>query len=448
MQIKDFITATALALTDLLPLGQSVNTRKTTLQDLKNLFLGTETLTTIAQTIKGAINENTTSLSESTQDLNRLFNLSPSVMKIPLVGDYRGWQGVTVANDLIYVFTDRNESFGLENIISVYSLDGKLISEKRNAYTGLDPQGKFMSFGDGNEIDGFLYVTAYNINSGGSPLISRVVKFNISDLTVNAVYEIGAGTAESVTKKDNAFWVAYHDIAGIRKYDLNFTFLQQYTLSYVDAPDGLFQGTLWDGNYFYANLHGHNSNGDATAFSQLRKYQFDGTNFNFIEAIAPPTDGCGQGLAKYGDYYFWNDRPNNLIVVSKNIKKGNVYSEILPYQNELSFKPTLLNNWEPYDTVYDRTARVTVSNGIVYLSGIIKNTVNIESTIFELPSRYAPKYSRNFMTISDKGIIRIPIVGRNSNNPQQIGDVVCNNIFTITGVSWISLDGISYPITD
>lgn len=383
-----------------------------------------------------------------TTDLNHMFNISPSVLKIPLANDYRGWQGVTVANDLIYVFTDRNESFGLENIISVYSLDGKLISEKRNAYTGLDPQGKFMSFGDGNEIDGFLYVTAYNINSGGSPLISRVVKFNLTDLSINQVYEIGLGTAESVTKNNNAFWVVYHDIAGVRKYDLNFTFLQQYNLSYVDAPNGLFQGTLWDGNYFYANLHGNNLNSDAIAFSQLRKYQFDGTNFNFIEAIAPPTDGCGQGLAKYGDYYFWNDRPNNLIVVSKNIKKGNVYSEILPYQNELSFKPTLLNNWEPYDTIYDRIARVTVSNGIVYLSGIIKNTVNIESVIFKLPSRYTPKYSRNFMVISDKGVIRIPIVGRNSNNPPQIGDVVCNNIFTLTGVSWISLDGISYPITD
>ncbi|MFT8348698.1 hypothetical protein [Clostridium saccharoperbutylacetonicum] len=66
MQIKDFISATALALTDLLPLGQSANTRKTTLQDVKNLFLGTATLNTTDKTVNGAINENKANIGDLT----------------------------------------------------------------------------------------------------------------------------------------------------------------------------------------------------------------------------------------------------------------------------------------------------------------------------------------------------------------------------------------------
>uniref|UniRef100_UPI00187D5E83 hypothetical protein n=1 Tax=Metasolibacillus meyeri TaxID=1071052 RepID=UPI00187D5E83 len=139
--------------------------------------------------------------------LDKMMQLSPSVLKIPLVAPYRGWQGVTVHNDLIYVFTDRDENFGLENIISVYTLDGKLVTEKRNAYTGKDPMGLFMSFGDANTIDGFIYATVYNSNSlGASPWISKIVKYEPSDLSIIQVYEIGQGTAESVTKHNNSYW--------------------------------------------------------------------------------------------------------------------------------------------------------------------------------------------------------------------------------------------------
>lgn len=391
---------------------------------------------------------------EVTERLTEMMSLSPSVLKIPLASDYRGWQGVAVYNDLIYVTTDRNENFDLENVISVYSLDGKLISEKRNAYTGLDPQGKFMSFGDINEIDGFLYATVYNFNGGGNPLISRVIKYNIHDLSINQVYEIGENVAESVTKHDNSFWVVYHDIAVVKKFDLNFNFLQEYSLSIQEAIHGYFQGSLWEDNIFYANLHGHNKISDTQPFSKLYKYSFDGTNFNFIEVIEPPTIGCGQGLAKYGDYYFWNDRPNNIIVISKSIRKGNVFPELLPYQNEQSFEPSLLNGWEPYDINYNRPPRITVRDGVVYLSGIAKNIVNANAydgntPMFKIPQQYCPKYSINILALSDKGILRVPIVGKNSISPvEQIGDLNLQNIMQYESIGWVSLDGISYPILD
>lgn len=383
--------------------------------------------------------------------LDDIFHISPSVLKIPLSRDYRGWQGLTAHNRLIYVVTDRNEDFSLENIISVYTLDGKLVTEKRNAYTELDPQGKFMSFGDINEIDGFLYVTAYNFNSNGNPSISRVVKLNIPDLSVSQVYDIGNGAAESVTKHDGFFWVVYHNTNIVRKFNLSFIFVQEYELPINLNIYGNFQGSLWEGNLFYANLHGQNSNGDLIPFTELRKYEFDGVRFNFIESIAPPTGGCGQGLTKYENYYFWNDRPNNLIIVSKHLKRGNVFSEVIPYQNEFTFKPPLLNGFEPFDIIHDRTIKITVLNGMVYLSGMVKNITapnpyNGLTSIFKIPQRYAPKVSINVIGLTDKGIVRIPIVGKY--DTEKVGEVNAQNIMSYENIGWLSLDGISYPIID
>ena len=79
--------------------------------------------------------------------------------------DYRGWQGIAADENYVYLFTDRNEKFELENIISLYTHDGRKVREFKDIYKEKDSRGNFMSFGDGNLIDGRLYVTAYNFNS-------------------------------------------------------------------------------------------------------------------------------------------------------------------------------------------------------------------------------------------------------------------------------------------
>lgn len=389
------------------------------------------------------------------EDKNLLFNFNPSVLKIPMMSNFRAWQGVAVNEDKIYVFSDRNDNFNLENIISTYSLDGKLISEKRNAYTETDPNGKFMSFGDGNVIDGYLYVTAYNINDGGTPYISRVIKYTIPGLTISAVYEIGNNIAESVTKHNNYFWVVYHDIPKVRQYDLEFNFIQEYALSTDDAPYGYYQGTLWDGDIFYANLHGHNAIGDEP-FGEIRKFAFTGDSFNYIESFSPPLKTCNQGLAYYKGYYFWNDRTNNTIVITKDIKKGRVFPEVLPYMNGTSFKPSLLNGWAGYDPTYDRPARITVNNNIVYVNGIITNpspnVYNNSTAAFKVPYYLAPKYSLNIPVLTSAGFIRCAIIGRNSsvqaNDPSQVGEFKFQNIMSYPEITWVSLDGVNYPILD
>lgn len=229
---------------------------------------------------------------------------------------YRAWQGVTVDTQYIYVLTDRNESFGLENIISAYSHAGEKLREWRNAYSGVDSGGRFMSFGDGNLIDRKLYVTAYNANSGGRPLESRVVVFSVPDMKLVSEYDIGGSVAESVTKHNQSYWVTYHDKMEVGEFDLGFHPLRSYALSEPMGEYGGYQGAYWDGNFFLAQMHGPNEPGLRRS-KGLDRYRFDGDKFVFIRTEEPLGYGTGQGVARYGQYLLQNDRPANSIVVKE-----------------------------------------------------------------------------------------------------------------------------------
>ncbi len=135
----------------------------------------------------------------------------------------RAWQGIASDGTYLYVVSDRNSSFGLENIISKYAMDGTYITEKTSAYNpGL---ADFFSFGDATVIDGKLYVGAYNFNTSPRtlPLQSRIAVFNLADLSLIQDYNLGTavGIAEGVDKHDGYFWVVdgNTDTYVIKKYD-------------------------------------------------------------------------------------------------------------------------------------------------------------------------------------------------------------------------------------
>lgn len=235
--------------------------------------------------------------------------------------NYRAWQGVATDGTYIYVATDRDENFGLQDIISVYDMNGNFVKEKLNAYTGTDPQGKFMSFGGFSIIDGVLFATVYNCNSGGSPCISRIVEFSLPTLEVIKTTEIGNGVAESIKKYNGSYWVSYYDAQQIKQFDLSFTLVNTYPLSQSMGPYGGYQGLMWYDGDIYLNMHGPNKYGQ-TPEGALDRYSFNGSSFTYIETIEPPTYGTTQDVNYYDGCFYWDDRPANRIIMTKSLKSS------------------------------------------------------------------------------------------------------------------------------
>jgi hypothetical protein len=241
---------------------------------------------------------------------------SDSIESFRVQGEFRAWQGVAIDPDYIYVLTDRNEAFELENIISIYTHRGKRVGQHKGAYTVRDSRGRFMSFGDGNVIEGRLYVTAYNANSGGRPLESRVVIYSLPEVKLVSEHDIGGGVAESVTKHMGSYWVTYHDEMEVRRFDAGFRLIRSYPLSEPMGEYGGYQGAYWDAAELFVQMHGPNEAGQHPS-KGLDRYLFDGTKFVFVGSASPLSYGAGQGVAVYGEYVLQNDRPGNSIVVKR-----------------------------------------------------------------------------------------------------------------------------------
>lgn len=237
---------------------------------------------------------------------------------------FRTWQGVASDGEYIYVTTDRNASFELQNFVSVYSMDGEFIKEKIDAYTGKDSKGRFMSFGDAKVINGFLYALVYNHNSGGAqePVEnreSRVVKYELPSLDVAEEHSVGIGTAESIDFNKDSFWVVYHDLQHIKRFDTDFKLVSSYELNASFEKEGGYQGIIFEGDDLFVNLHGSNEFNMEYAFG-LDHYRFNGEKFEYIDRIKPPTYGSGQGIDKIDGKYLWSDRPANQIVITSSVE--------------------------------------------------------------------------------------------------------------------------------
>lgn len=236
-----------------------------------------------------------------------------------IVGEnsYRFWQGVASDGKFLYTTSDRDENFKLENIISVYSLKGDLIKEKRLAYTGTDSNGYFMSFGDATVIDGFLFATVYNFNSQkDNQFESKILKFNKTTLELVEEFDIGDGVAESVYKNKDSYWVVYHDKKEIRKFDKKFKSFESYELGQDFEKEGGYQGLVFINDDLYVNLHGSNDFNGEYAFG-LDHYKYIDGKFVFVERIKPPTYGSGQGIEFVEGKILWTDRPSNQIVITE-----------------------------------------------------------------------------------------------------------------------------------
>ena len=355
--------------------------------------------------------------------------------------DNRAWQGIATDGNYIYVTTDRSEDFELQNIISVYDMFGNYVKEKIDAYTGKDYQGKFMSFGDCSIIENRLFVTAYNFNSGGRPAVSRVLEYSLPELILINENDIGEGTAEGIVKYKNYYWVSYHDLQGVRKFDTSYKLIKEYELSQPISENGGYQGLIWENGDLYLIAHGSNWYGEKS-YGKIHRYSFDGEKFTFIEAMEPISFGATQGICKFNGLFYFNDRVANRILISNNIKPSKLKSAFTKITNHDIIKPTLLNNWLPFDNVFDRTLKIWKdAMGVVHLEGIVKCSGNIPSTICKLPEGYRPQYSRNFAVDSGGKFGRVAIVGNNSHSPESDSG---NIVLAVGDNAYACLDGINF----
>lgn len=233
----------------------------------------------------------------------------------PASAPYRAWQGVATDGSRIYLSTDRNERFELENILSVHDLEGRMVRELRNAYTGKDSGGRFLSFGNLTVEGSRLWATVYNFNAGPPILESRVVAFSLPELRPVAEYPIGDGCAEGLARHDGAWWVCYHDRPLLRRFDDDFHPTGEYTLPRTFGPEGGYQGLFWIGQDLYLNLHGCNKPGGEWS-PGLDRLHFDGSHFTFVARYRPPTYGSGQGVSLRDGRIYWADRVANQIVIT------------------------------------------------------------------------------------------------------------------------------------
>lgn len=260
------------------------------------------------------------------------FTNMPSIVGFDMVKKYRAWQGVTTDGTYIYVVTgDPDDLSRRNNIISVYDMDGNFVYELLDAYTGTDSAGRKLCFGNISYINGLLYVPSYNFNDGGPPPYeSKVAVFTpyngtISNSSLQFVKEIniGTGVAEGVAYYIGDYWVCYHDMMKIRRFDSDWNVVATYDLPQTMGADGAYQGAVWYKGDLYLNMHGPNGYGHPQT-GRIDRYSFNGSAFSFVESYDPPTYGSTQGIAEYNGLFFFNDRVENRVIITQGFKHGRI----------------------------------------------------------------------------------------------------------------------------
>lgn len=370
---------------------------------------------------------------------------------------YRVWQGVCYWNGCVITTSDRDSAFAISNTIGVYSLNGTLLYELTAAYTGTDPGGKKMSFGSPYVQGNYLYVTAYNFNDGGSPLISRVVRYTLDPTTyavaldttfgTSGAQSIGSDTAEQVSFINGEWYVCYYDQSYIRRFNTSWVSQGTMALSQAFPAGGGPQAMIWEDSEatVYLVMHGPNANG-ATRSSDIHKYTRSGNTLTYVSTLTAPGYGLTQGSSAAPFGYVWADRPNNRVWFTPKLIETPLRAHApRAWQTDL-YKPTLLNGWALFDATYDRIAKVyfDIQSGRVWLEGMIAGGTTTSGTVlFNVPAYMRPKYSKNFAVVSNEAFGAIGVVGNNKASGTS-GDVIVR----VASATWLSLDGVSWQVDD
>lgn len=163
---------------------------------------------------------------------------------------------------------------------------------------------------NGMYVDGStLYITA---NEFPTTTSSWVYDFTINSGT-GALTSVGSnqslsagGTAESITKTDDGWWVSSHNKHGLDLYNTSWVHqgFEAFPTTLTENNNEVWQGHQWFGDYVVVNIHDQNSQAPRTDV-----YYWNGSSFETYKTqIAPPTTTCTQGIYRDGEYMLWANR--------------------------------------------------------------------------------------------------------------------------------------------
>lgn len=189
-----------------------------------------------------------------------------------------------VGYDGTYFYTTGIDSQG---DYTLYKWDSSWNLVASRSVEGDDPTGKTQV----NHIfykDGKLYLGANNYNI--SPRHGWILVYDASDLSYITYHSLLDHGNEGATFHNGYWWAVYGNYKYVSKYDTSWNWVADYALSYP-IDDHYYQGIIWVEDYIYVNIH------DGTTPNRVDVYHWNGSGFDEVARLAPPTAQSTQGLA-------------------------------------------------------------------------------------------------------------------------------------------------------
>lgn len=146
--------------------------------------------------------------------------------------------------------------------------------------------------------NGVLYVSAAKVV--GAVRTSYIVEYDPTtlDYLLHRVLP-GDRFSEGLTWHENSWWVCFHAHKKIARYDVDWSFVDEYDVTFpltgVGAPYGPeqgYDGLFWDGDYLCLNIH------EIYGQNYVDVYRWTGTGFEETARRARPTPNASQGMAR------------------------------------------------------------------------------------------------------------------------------------------------------
>ncbi len=234
-------------------------------------------------------------------------NQSFEVIDSHTVGENRANQGIAKDEDgNFYVFSHDVDIGGTRyiDVMTKYDKDWNYVDEYKSLDGKVDGGAIEWVFGDGNVIDGKVYIALR-----GRDFDSAAIAIWDLDLNYESIHSVEGGAPEAIEKLDGYYWIIQFGRGDkkntIAKY--NTSWVHQNTHSLKRGYDGF----VWKDGQIYCN------------YSECRMdiYKFDGSNFIFSHQL----DSLGdEGFCLDGEFFYFVGEENNVIWIgtfASNIKQ-------------------------------------------------------------------------------------------------------------------------------